>query len=481
MRGLILGLFCWFAFSPLSSGQEIWPLERCVRTALENNLGVQSADLNVESAMLEIKRFQFARLPNLNASLAGGYQFGRTIDPTTNDFIEANTQFSNGQINAGWLLFNGFRVTNSLKKAKIDVQANKATADDTRNSISLMVATAYLNVLFAEEQLQTSRRQVDLSRDQLTQSEKLVRAGLRPDNERLVIASQLAQSEYQVVVSQNTLDQAILSLKQLMLVDPAQDLRFERPDFDPMALADPSALTSESVFQMALQTQPVIRAAELMEASAEKGKAIAQSGFYPSISLFGGLSSAYSNNFLDYAQPDFSNATATLGTAVPVVIDGEEANLAQYTLTGVTFPTVSFADQLDRNFGKNLGVSLSIPIYNNHTNHIAVQQSKIAVQQARINSEQTRQQLKSDVEQAIQAARAARLQYTSAVDAFGSQQASYQALNKRYELGAANAVEFAQAKANLDNAESQVIIGKYEYLFRMKVLDFYLGKSLTLN
>ncbi len=481
MRGLILGLFCWFVFSSAVSSQEVWSLERCVRTALDNNLGVQSADLNVESALLEIKRFQFARLPNLNASLSAGYQFGRTIDPTTNDFIEANTQFSNGQLNAGWLVFNGFRVTNSLKRAKIDVQANKASAEDTRNSISLMVATAYLNVLFSEEQLQTSRRQVGLSKDQLSQSDKLVRAGLRPENERLAIASQLAQSEYQVVVSQNALDQAILSLKQLMRVDPAQEIRFDRPDFDPMALADPSAFTAESVYQTALQTQPVIRAAELREESAEKGTAIARSGFYPTLSLFGGLNSAYSNNFLDYAQPDFSNTTATLGTAVPVVIDGVDANLAQYTLTGVTFPTVSFGDQLERNFGKNLGVALSVPIYNNHTNRIAVQQSEIAVQQARINAEQTRQQLKSDVEQAMQSARAARLQYASALDAFGSQQAAYQALNKRYELGAANAIEFAQAKANLDNAESQVIIGKYEYLFRMKVLDFYLGKSLTLN
>lgn len=481
MRGVLLGLGCSIFLSINLPAQEIWSLERCVRTAQENNLGVQSADLNVESALLDVKRFQFQRLPNINASLAGGYQFGRTIDPTSNQFIEANTQFSNGQLSAGWLVFNGFRVKNSLEQARLNAQANKATAEDTRNNISLLVATAYLNVLFAEEQLQTTIRQVALSKEQLDQGDRLVRAGLRPENERLALASQLAQSEYQVVLSQNSLDQAFLSLKQLMLVDPGTEIRIERPEFDPMSLGDPSALTSESVYRMALQTQPVIRAAELRMQSADKGVDIAQSGFYPTISLFGGLSSAYSNNFLDFAQPDYSNATATLGTAVPVVIDGEDATLAQYNLSGITFPTVSFSDQLERNFGKNLGVSLSIPIYNNHSNLLNVQQSRIAEEQARISTEQARQQLKSDVEQAVQAARAARLQYGSAREAFTSQQAAYQALSRRYELGAANAVEFAQAKANLDNAESQVIVGKYEYLFRMKVLDFYLGKSLTLN
>ncbi|MBK7343764.1 MAG: TolC family protein [Saprospiraceae bacterium] len=481
MRGLILGLCSFFVLVLPSTAQEVWNLERCVRTALENNLGVQSADLNVESSLLEIKRYQFARLPNLNASLAGGYQFGRTIDPTTNDFIEANTQFSNGQLNAGWLVFNGFRVTNSLKQARINAQASKATAEDTRNSISLLVATAYLNVLFAEEQLQTSQRQVALSNEQLTQSDQLVRAGIRPETERLALASQLAQSEYQVVLSQNGLDQALLNLKQLMLIEPGTAIVFDRPEIDPLALPDPSAFTAESVYQTALQTQPVIRAAELRQLSAEKGTAIAQSGFYPTITLFGGLSSAYSNNFLDYAQPDYTNATAELGPDIPVVINGTVGTIAQYSLSGVTFPTVSFADQLDRNFGKNLGISLSIPIYNNHTNLLAVQQSRIAEKQAQINTQQVRQQLKTDVEQAIQSARAARLQYQSAREAFGSSQAAYQALAKRYELGAANAVEFAQAKANLDNAESQVIIGKYEYLFRMKVLDFYLGRSLTLN
>ena len=102
MRGVLLGLGCSFFLSISLSAQEIWSLDRCVRTAQENNLGVQSADLNVESALLDVKRFQFQRLPNINASLAGGYQFGRTIDPTSNQFIEANTQFSNGQLSAAF-------------------------------------------------------------------------------------------------------------------------------------------------------------------------------------------------------------------------------------------------------------------------------------------------------------------------------------------------------------------------------------------
>lgn len=460
--------------------QESWSLERCIRTGLDNNLSVRLADLGTESALLEQRRWNYAMLPTVNANLNTGFQFGRTIDPTSNAFIEATTNFSNGQVNASLVLFDGFRIRNGREQSKLSVLAGKANSEDARNTAALQIATAYINVLFAEEQAETARRQLDLAREQLAQTERLVTAGLRPDNDRLTLVSQVSQNEYQSLLQQNAVEEAYLTLRQLMLVEAATRFRIERPDFDPALLADPRALNAEMVYGQALLTQPAIKAAELQARSAEKGEALARAGMIPSLRLFGGLSSAYSNNFLDFNNPDLSNVTLVEGTPQPVLLDGEQKLLTTYSLQGISFPTLPFVDQVNRNFGKNVGLNLQIPLYNNHSARLAMQQARISQEQARVNEEQVRQQLRATVTAALQAAQAARAQYLAAREAVLAQQAAYEALGRRYELGAANPVEYATAKTSLDMAENQAVVAKYTYLFRVKVLDFYLGKPLTL-
>lgn len=461
--------------------QEIWSLERCIRTGLDANIAVRQADLNARATLLEKERWQYAMLPTINGAMSFGYQFGRTIDPTSNAFIEATTNFSNGQVNASLLLFDGLRVQNSRRQAALNALAGKAGAEDSRNNAALQIATAYINILFAQEQAETARRQRELTRAQLDQVTRLVNAGLRPDIDRISLASQLAQSDYQLILQDNALDQAFLALKQLLLLDPGTAMQIERPDVDPTRLPDPGMLDARQVYEQALLTQPVVKAARLQEQSAELSDDIARAGLMPSLRLFGGLSSAYSNNFLDFANPDLSNTTIVPGTPQPVLIDGEPKLLTTYSLQGLQFPTLPFLDQVNRNFGKNVGLSLQIPIYNNHQARLGIQQAKISREQSRLNSEQVRQQMRTTIEGALQSARAALLQYRAALDAVEAQRAAFDAASRRYELGAANAVELSAAKTSLDIAENQLILAKYDYLFRIKILDFYQGKPLTLN
>jgi len=480
MRGILtLLLFQAISAIPLAA-QETWSLERCIRVGLDNNPGVRLADLSAESAVLEERRWTYAMLPTVNANLNGGYQFGRTIDPTSNAFIEATTNFANGQLNASLVLFDGFRIRHGREQGKLNALAGKASSEDARNNTALQIATAYINVLFAEEQAETVRRQRDLAREQLEQTERLVAGGLRPDNDRLALVSQVSQTDYQLVLQENAVDEAYLILSQLMVVDPSVRFRIERPRFDPEQLADPRVLSTEMIYQHAVQHQPSVKAALLREQSADKGEDIARAGLIPSLRLFGGLSTAYSNNFLDFGNPDFSNATLVPGTPQPVLLDGEQKLLTLYNVQGVSFPTLPFADQVNRNFGKNVGLNLQVPIYNNHNARLAMQQARVSYEQARVNREQVEQQLKATVASALQAAQAGRSQYLAAREAVEAQKAAYQALGRRFELGAANPVEYATAKTNLDVAENQAVIAKYTYLFRMKVLDFYLGKPLTL-
>lgn len=479
MRWLtILPFFLQVMVAP---AQEVWTLERCIRTGLEHDLSVRRADLQAGSARLEQKRWTYAMLPTLNANLSGGYQFGRTIDPTSNSFIEATTTFGNGQVNASLLVFDGLRVRNSRRQAKYEALAADETVEDTRNMTALQVATDYIRILMAEELVTTAKGQREQASIQLEQTERLVNAGLRPEAERLAMASQLAQSEYQLLLRENERDLAYLGLKQVLLLEPGADIRIDRPPFDADRLPDPATMDPAEIYRYALVHQPVIRAAEMREKSAALGESIARSGLLPSVRLFGGLSNAYSNNFLDYARPDLSEAMLVPGIAQPVLLDGEERMLATYSLQGVKFNTLSFVDQLERNFGKSLGVNVSVPIYNNHTSRIGMQQARITHEQAVIGSEEARRQLRIQIETAHQTARAARGQYVSAREAAMSQRAAFDAVSRRFELGATNALELVTARTSLDTAENQLVIARYEYLFRMKVLDFYLGKPITLN
>lgn len=480
MRRVAL-LFLFFFLMQGIRGQEIWSLDRCIQKGLEANLTIKSADLNMSSAELEQKRWFYAALPSLNANMSYGYQFGRTIDPTTNSFIESTTNFTNGQLNAAMVLFDGFRIRNSKEQARLNALASRESLEDVKNNSALQIATAYINVLFAEEQMEINRNQLALANTQLEQISRLVEIGLRPENEEFAVQSQVAQSGYQLVLQENIRDQAYLSLKQLMFVDPSMPLQIQRPDFNPADLEDPSVLRADAIYNIAVQTQPMVKAAQFSEESALKGESIARAGMIPSLRLFGGLSSAFSNNFLDFQNPDLSNAMLVPGTSQVVQINGVDQVLTPYTLEGIEFNTVPFWDQLNRNFGRNIGVSLQVPLYNNHNTRIGMQQARINAEQSKIQSEQVRQQLKVTIESAAQSARAARQQYLAAGEALSSQEAAFQAASRRYELGAGNLVEFTTAKTNLDQAQNQAVIAKYEYLFRMKVLDFYMGKKLTLN
>lgn len=468
------------AASLSTSAQEVWSLQRCIQTGLDANLSVQAADLGVESALLERRRWDYAMLPTVNGNVNFGYQFGRTIDPTSNAFIETTTNFSQGSLNATLVVFDGFRIRNSREQARFSTMAQKAGADDARNNAALQIATAYINVLFAEEQLEVTRQQRLLAQQQLDQIDKLVNAGLRAENERYPILSQVSQSEYQVILQENARDQAYLNLKQAMLVDPSVAFRVARPDFDPEQLDDPAGVPAEALFQQALQQQPIMQVVHWEEKSAEKGESIARAGLMPSIRLFGGLTTAYSNNFLDFQNPDISNAQFVPGTPQQVIIDGEDKFITPYVLEGLEFNPLPFLDQVDRNFGKNVGINLSVPLYNNHQSRIGMQQARVNLERARLQTEQTRQQLKTTIESAVQSARAARLQYIAARESLDAQRTAFEVTSRRFELGAANLVEFTTAKTNLDLAQNQWILGKYEYLFRMKILDFYMGKPLTL-
>lgn len=468
-----------------SQAQGSWSLEKCITTAQQNSLLVKQAQYQISGAELTEKGNKFNRLPTLNGRISAGYQLGRTIDPTTNEFESQNIGFNSYSVDASIPLYTGGRIANSIKQSKIDLEAAQLDARATSNDISLQVAGAYLSILLAEEQLQAARKRLELSESQLAQTEKLIRAGTLPVNDRLDFEAQIALDQQTIIEAENLVTINYLNLKQLMVIDPGQDISIQRPDVVIPADANPEAFRLNEVFTSALGTQPQIRADELRIQSAEMGERIAKASTLPSVFLFGGLSTNYSSVAKDFTKANFDNASYVpdLDNTRLVLINEMEPAVAvtEFTYVGVEIPDQSFGDQINQNFGQNFGVSVNIPIYNNHSNKIAMERAKLNALTAQVSYEQNRQLLRTDVQRAITDARAAKESYQAAQQSVRAAQAAYENSQKRFDLGAINSLEFTTARNTLDRAQVDLIRAKYQYLFNLKIVDFYVGRQLTLD
>ncbi|MFN7117234.1 MAG: TolC family protein [Saprospiraceae bacterium] len=453
--------------------QETWSLEQCIRYARQNSLSVRQAQNTIQLNQLTLKQNQYNRIPTLNASVSYGYNFGRTIDPTTNSFINQENGSSQLQVSSGVTLFGGNQINNSIKQSKIDVQASELNAASTANDLGLNVATAYLNILLGEEQLATARQQLALSQTQLEQTNRLIQAGSRPEVDRYDILAQIARNEQSIIQAENTIANAYLNLKQLMNVDQNLDIRIQRPEVNVPAL-DPDQFSLNEIYTTALGSQPQIRANDLNIESAQMGVAVARGALLPTVSLFGNLSSFYSTqNKRVTGYNDIRNPETVFINGQPVVVEFP----GQIPL----FDNNPYFDQINQNFGQGIGVSLNIPILNNFRSRLGVERAQVTVLNAEVTSQQTRQQLKTNIQSAIANARAAKRSYEAAQRSVEANQIAFQNAQRRFDLGAVNSLEYTTARNNLDQAQISLIQAKYQYVFNVKQVEFYLGQELKLD
>ncbi|HNG90822.1 MAG TPA: TolC family protein, partial [Saprospiraceae bacterium] len=375
------------------------------------------------------------RLPSVSASVDAGEQFGRTIDPTTNTFSPNATGFNSLRLNAGAQVFAGGLVHHSVKQAGWNVQAAQADAEQTMNTLGLQIAQAYLNILLAEEQLKTAERRIAQSGEQIRVTQKFIDSGTLPLADKFTAEAQLARDEQASVTVRNTVDLAYLSLKQLLQLEPDYELRIERPNPDSPTDALPANLSLSPIYAQASLTQPGVRAAGFRMKSAEEGVAIAKAGYYPTISLFANLSSNYSSRYPDYSRLQITGVE--LGPVEVYSIGGQDVPVRRYNAT-YELPTLGYFDQIDQNFGQGVGVSISIPIYQNGRTRLGVERARLAVLSSETQHLQAQQQLKNDIQTAIANARAGRKQMEAAQKTLSSLQLAYQNMEKRFAIGAVN-------------------------------------------
>ncbi len=466
-------LFSIISFGNLNA-QEVWSLQKCVEYAQENNLTIKQSRLLIEQAKLNEQLGKYSRYPSLNASSTFGYQFGRTIDPTTNGFITEGIGGQTLNLDAGLSLYNGGRINKNIKQSKLNREAAEADLLQSANDITLVIATTYLNVLFAKEQLTASKQRLDLTFEQKKQTQKLITAGAIPANDVLDVDAQIARNEQDLVAQENSLAVSLLNLKQLLQLAPDFKLDVEVPNISWDENADIEALTMAGIYDQAVFTQPFIKAGELRLKSAEMQVDIARADLMPSLTLFGGIDSRYSTK-----SPQFSESDFELGSPIPVVINGNAGSIQ--TFGPVQNGEVSYFEQIGDNLGQSIGLNIRVPIFNNHRAKLAMEQAKINISNTLIQNEQAKQQLKTDIQGAITNAKASRKQMEASSRTVNATKAAYENALKKFELGAINTFELSSAKNQFDNAEVQSIVAKYDYIFKLKVVDFYRGKQITLN
>lgn len=458
----------------------LWSLQRCVEYARTHNLSVQQAHIAVQQAELSLDNSRRDRLPNLSGAVNYGFNSGRSIDPTTNDFVTRSIHTNGVSLNTGLPVYTGGRISNTIAQNALGIQIAELDLAQLRNDIGLQVARAYLQVLLAQEQLDNSRVNLKQLQDQLAQTNKLIDAGAIPANDRLNIEAEIATAEQTVITNANSVDLAYLSLQQLLQLPLDEPFRVVRPD---IALPDGDAIeafTLEGYFNVAKQTQPLIQAGELRKQQAEKGVDIARAALYPTLSIGGGLNTNFSSIGIDQTNPQIDfNGFDTIPTTI--IANGQTQTIGILSEdVSVSFPKSGYFNQLGNNVSYFVGVQANFPIYNRGQTKIAIEQAQLGVLNEDYRLRINEQNLKADIQRALADAKAARKQYEAAQKRIVAQEAAFQNTEQRYQAGTSNAFEYNTARNNVAAAQALLISAKYDYLFKLKILDFYQGKPLSL-
>lgn len=476
MNKLFASLICFLLLSSSSFSQEIWDLERCIREALTNNLTIEQIKLNKDGYDISGKQLRRNRIPSLNMNSNLGFTVGRVINPSTNDFETENSLYQSYGASTGVMLFTGGRTTQSIKQNDVYLSASQKDIQQAQEDLSLNVASAYLRILFAYENFTIASDRVALTKEQLDNMDRMIAAGTRPEVDRYDILSQLAIDESGQIGAQNTIDNEILGLKQLMLMDASAPLEIEKPTLNFTALEALENESFEVIYNTSLGNQPQIAAAELRQEANEIGIAIARSQRLPSLSLNGSFGTNWSSL---YSNP--VEFTPQLFPRPGLLVDGLPGRVEEQFLVPTKFEDVPYGQQLDLGIGYGFGATLSIPILNNYNAQASVERAKINVLNATIETEKIKQSLKTNIQNALANAKATKKSLEGAEAASYAAKLSFDNAERKANLGTIGNFEYLSARNRYDAAENNLLIARYDYFFQIQVLKYYMGRGISLD
>lgn len=416
---------------------DLWTLQECIDTALKNNITVKRSGLNILQNQASYEQSKAALAPSLNGRATHVYNFGQNVNPVTNLITDLDSRTNTFGLAANVTLFNGFSNYNTIKQNRFLVDASLADLEQAKNDVGLFVAQAYLQIIFNQELLDAAVLQLESTKEQMRRTKILYDNGAVPEQDYLQAVAQNATNQLSVTNRKNDLNLSKLDLMQLLQIPYNPEFDIVRPELE-VDSQTPVTLNSSTLYETALQTQPVIEAAENRIEASEVGIAVAKGNRLPSISAFVGVDTRYNNQ-------------------------------------NVAF---DFGEQLDNNLGQNVGFNLNVPIFNNFQVKQAIQNARINADRAELNNLEVQNNLRQDVEQAYLNAQAALEAYTSSQQQVEALRLSFENVQKQQAAGAVNYTDFTVIQNDYNRAVSDMIRAKFDYIFRLKILDFYQGKPL---
>ncbi len=458
---MIKQLYCYafcmfFSFITTSTlaqnSPEKWSLKDCIAYAYKNNLNLLRNQNNIQASKNTLKQSRYDRLPSVSGSVTWNNGYGRNIDYTNNSYTTKNSSNINYGINASVNLFSGFQKKHQIEKNKLDLQADLLDIETAKENLALNITSYYLNILYAQEQLQIAKDNLAISQKQEKRIKELVNAGKLPKGNLLEQQSQIAQKESGIIEAENRLTLAYLDLYQALDI----------PNEKAFAVAIPNEKEIDDVpllknysenFEAIIAQRPSMKSYDYRIESAEKNVAIARAGYFPTLSLNANISSGYSNLLYDYKTDP---ATATLVKA------GRK----------------SFADQYDLNLSKSWSLSLNIPIFTKFQTRTNVSNANIQFEDVQLQRQIEKNRLYKELQTAYTNAVAAVKKYEAQRRTVASLEESFRYAEEKFQLGMLSNFDYNESLTNLTNARSNMVQAKYEYLFRTKILQFYSGEPL---
>ncbi len=459
-------------------------LEEAIAIALRNNPQLKQSNLQVQGNTVAYEQSKWQRWPSLNFNASQGFSFGRNIDPFTNQFVQQNINFNNFQLGASVTLYNGMQQHNTVLQNQLKTLASQKDFDAARNDLMLNVALAYLQVLNNQELVTVARLQMESTNQQVIRMGRLVEAGAEAQGKLLDLKAQMANEELNLLNSENNLEASKLSLKQFMNVPGSVALEIRS-----VPLKDPTLLAYEAtvneVYEAALSHLPQMEAARLKIRAAEKGISVARGRYLPSLSMSAGMNTAYSSNAP--SERFISDGSAGTKMEVPsetqfIQLNGGRQYLTQIvTIPGGEYRHFNYFGILDFNRNSSVNLSLRIPIFNAFQAKYAVANAKLQMMSAEYDNQIAANTIRQNIEQAYINMTNAAKKYSATLNQVSAFEEAFRASESRFNAGALSASEYNIAKANLDRGKANLVQSKYDYIFRTKVLDFYMAKPLNLD
>jgi len=470
MKSIFLNIIFYF-FALTAVAQHSMTLKEAVETGIKNNLDVLQADLLMKKAGIDLNQSKEYMLPDLNANVNYGKNFGRSIDPFTNGYIDQKVNYANSGASSNLLLFNGFYLQNLVKANKLGYEAAQMELQQAKDNLTINIILAYLQVLSAEETLKQSQDQVLVTQKQVERLGILNQSGAVLPADYYDMKGQLATDEVSIADNKNNLATTKLNLSQLLNIPYDKNLEVENipaEDFNMEYSGNP-----DDIYQIALKQFAQVQATHLRVQSAEKNISAIKGELFPKLSLSGSINTNYSSvasreYFLNSTESPSSNYVDVNGSQYPV-IQKQDNYISK---------KISFGDQLSNNVFSAVNVGLTIPLFNAGRIRNQVKLAKLDLKNNIYVDQNTRIQLQQAIERAFVNLTSAEDKYKLLLQQETAFEESFRTAEVRFNAGAITSVDYLIAKNNLNRAQNNLITSKYDFVLRAKVLDYYSGKPL---